>query len=80
MLNITMEIPQFEFTIYRGTWVAQLVEHPNSAQVMVSQFMSSDPASGSVLTAQSLEPASDSVSPCLCPSPTRTLSFSLSQK
>ena len=35
------------------------------AQVMISQFVSSSPVSGSVLTAQSLEPASDSVSPSL---------------
>ena len=33
-----------------------------SAQVMISWFMSSSPVSGSVLMAQSLEPASDSVS------------------
>ena len=30
------------------------VEHPTSAQVMISQFISSSPATGSVLTAQSL--------------------------
>ena len=42
--------------------MAQLVEHLTSAQVTISQFMSSSPASGSVLTAQSLDPASDSVS------------------
>ena len=46
----------------RGAWVAQSVEHPTSAQVMISQLVSSSPASGSVMTAQSLEPASDSVS------------------
>ena len=34
------------------------------------------PASGSVLTAQSLEPVSDSVSPSLCPSPAHALSLS----
>ena len=45
-----------------GAWVAQLVAHPTSAQVMISRFVSSSPASGSVLTAQSLELASDSVS------------------
>ena len=49
--------------------MAQSGKHPTSAQVMISQFASSSPASGSVLTAQSLEPASDSVSPSLCPSP-----------
>ena len=35
------------------------------AQVMISQFMGLSPVSGSVLRAQSLEPASDSVSPFL---------------
>ena len=65
-----------------GAWVAQLVKRPTSAQVMMSQFMSLSPASGSVLTAQSLEPASVSVSPSLslCPSPTHTLSLSLKNK
>ena len=42
--------------------MAQSVKHLTSAQVMISQPVSSSPASGSVLTAQSLEPASDSVS------------------
>ena len=46
---------------------------------MISQFMSSSPASGSVLTAQSLEPASDCVSLSLCPSPAHTLSLSVSE-
>ena len=48
--------------ILRGTGVALSVERPTSAQVMISQFVSSSPESGSVLTARSLEPASDSVS------------------
>ena len=52
-----------------GTWVAQSVKHLTLARVMISRFVSSSPASGSVLTAQSLEPASDSVSAFLsCPS------------
>ena len=42
--------------------MAQSVERPTSAQVMISRFMGSSPASGSVLTAQSLEPVSDSLS------------------
>ena len=46
-------------------WVAQSVKHPTSAQVMISRLMNSSPASSSVRTAQSLEPASDSVSPSL---------------
>ena len=52
--------------------MAQLVKRPTSAQVMISQLVNSSPASGSVLTAQSLEPALDSVSPSL------SLSLSLS--
>ena len=50
---------------HRGAWVAQSVKRPTSAQVMISQLVSSSPTSGSVLTAQSLEPVSDSVSPSL---------------
>ena len=49
----------------RDTWVAQSVERPTSTRVMISQLMSSSRASGSVLTSQSLEPASDAVSPSL---------------
>ena len=45
-----------------GTWVAQSVKQPASVQGMISWFMSSSPESGSVLTARSLEPVSDSVS------------------
>ena len=52
-----------------GAWVAQLVGCQTSAQVMILQSMSSSPTSGSVPTAQSLEPASDSVSISLCPPP-----------
>ena len=48
-----------------GTCMAQLVKHLTLAQVMISRFMGSSTTSGSVLIAQSLEPASDSVSPFL---------------
>ena len=48
-----------------GAWVALSVKCLTSAQVMISRFMSLSPTSGSVLTAQSLEPASDSVFPSL---------------
>ena len=62
-----------------ATWLAQLVKRPTSAPVMISQFVNLSPALGSVLTAQSLEPASDSVSPSLSsPSPACALSLSLS--
>ena len=63
---------------FRGTWVAQSVERPTLAQVMVSQSVSSSPASGSVLTARSLEPASDSVSPSLSAPPLFMLCLCLS--
>ena len=48
-----------------GAWVAQSIKRLTSAQVMISWSVSSSPASGSVLTARSLEPASDSLSPSL---------------
>ena len=48
-----------------GTRVAQSVKCLTSAQVMISQFVSSSPVSSSVLTAGSLEPALDSGSPSL---------------
>ena len=64
--------------VYWGAWVAQSGARLTTAQVMISQFVGSSPTSGSVLTAQSLEPASNSVSPSLslCPSPTCALSLS----
>ena len=63
-----------------GTWVAQSVKRPTLARVMISQSVSLRPASGSVLTAQSLEPVSDSVSPSLSDPPPFMLCLSLSQK
>ena len=59
-----------------GGWGAQSVQRPTSAQVAISRFMSSSPALGSVPTAQSLDTASDSMSPSL-PLP---CSVSLSRK
>ena len=44
-----------------GTWVAQSVKHLISAQGTISQSVCSSPASGSVLTAQNLQPALDSL-------------------
>ena len=64
----------------RGTWVAQSVKRLTSTQVVISWSVSSSPASGSVLTAQSLEPASHSVSPSLSAPPPFMLCLSLSQK
>ena len=60
--------------------MAQLVKHPTLAQVMISWCMSSSPALGSVLTAQSLEPASDSVSTSLSAPPPLMLCLSLKNK
>ena len=54
------------------------VERLVLAQVMIPRLVSSSPASGSVLTAQNLEPASDSVSHSLSaapPTPTCALSL-----
>ena len=52
-----------------GHLEAQSVKCPTSAQVMILCFVSLSPMWGSVLTAQSLEPASDSVSPSVSASP-----------
>ena len=60
--------------------MAQSVEHLISAQVVISQSAGSSSVMGSVLIAQSLEPASDSVSPLsLCPSPALALFLCLSK-
>ncbi|VFV32339.1 carcinoembryonic antigen-related cell adhesion [Lynx pardinus] len=52
-----------------GPGAPQSVNPPTSTQVTISRVVSSSPTSGSVLTAQSLEPASDSVSPSLSAPP-----------
>ena len=61
--------------------MAQSVERPTSAQVMISWLVSSSPASGSMQTAQSPEPALDSMSPSLSAPPplVRLLSLSFSK-
>ena len=66
----------------RGAWVAQSVKHLTSTQDMISRFVGSSSTLGSVLTSQSLEPVSDSVSVCLSLSatPLLTLCFSLKNK
>ena len=60
--------------------MAQSVELLTSAQVTIPQFVSSSPVSGSVLTAQSLDLASDSASPSLSALPPLTLCLSVSLK
>ena len=65
--------------------MAQLVERPTSVQIMISLFVGSSPVLGSVLTAGSLEPTSDSVCvslsapPLLAPCLSLSLSLSLSK-
>ena len=58
--------------------MARSVERPTLAQVMISQLVSLSPTSGSVLTAQSLESASESVSPSLSTPPLLTMCVCLS--
>ena len=62
----------------RGEGV-QPVKRPTLAQDMISRSVSLSPMSGSVLTAQSLDPASDSVSPSLSAPPPLVLCLSLSK-
>ena len=61
-----------------GAWVAQLVKLSILGQVMILRSLNSSPVLGSVLIAQSLEPALDSVSPPLFAPP--PLMLCLSQK
>ena len=63
-----------------GRLGGSLVECLTSAQVMISQLVRSSPASGSVLTARSLAPALDSVSPSLSAPNPLTFCLCLSQK
>ena len=64
----------------QGAWVAQSVDRPTSAQVTISRSVSPNPASGSGLMAQSLEPASDSGSPSLSAPPPLMLFLSKTNK
>ena len=61
---------------FRGTWVAQLVGRLTLAQVMISWFVSSGPALGSVLT----EPALASVSSLSAPPHSCSVSLSFRYK
>ena len=63
----------------RDAWGAQSVKYSTSAQKMISRFVGWSPALGSVMTAQSLEPASGSASPSLPLSRSRSVSLSLSK-
>ena len=80
MLSLSLFLSLSKINKHWGAWVAQLVKHLTLAQVMISRFGSLSPASGSVLTAQSLEPALDSVSPSLSAPPLLALWPSLKNK
>ena len=66
----------FKITL-RGAWVAQSVKPQTLAQVMISWFVGSSPASHSALIVQNLLGFSLSLS--LCPSPTCAFCLSLSK-
>ena len=64
-----------------GVWVAQLVEYPTSAQVVISRFMSSRPGSGSPLSACRHRAGFRSSVPLShCPSPACALSLRKKKK
>ena len=65
---VILYVLQLYLKVTYGRLVARSVKRLTSAQVPVSRFEGLSPASGSVLTSQSLEPASDSVSLSLRPS------------
>ena len=71
VIRITTITNRIQMERHRDAWLAQPVKQWTSAQVTISQFTSSSPASGSVLAVQTLEPASDAVcsslsAPSLC--------------
>ena len=78
MLEILGVLLSLQILSCMGAWVAQLIKRLTSAQVMISWFVGSSSALGSVLTAQILEPASDSVSPSLSAPPPLVLCLCLS--
>ena len=47
---LTMSLGRLETDESRGAWVAQSAKQPSSARVMISRFVGSSPALGSVLT------------------------------
>ena len=69
-----------KLSIKWGTWVAQSVKHPTSAQVMISQFVSLSPVCWALCWQLRAWSLLQSLCVCvsLCPSPTCVLSLSLS--
>ena len=64
-LKQTVVVLPLRIVRFGGAWGTQAVERPTSAQVTVSQSVSSSPTSRSVPTGRSPEPAWDCVSPPL---------------
>ena len=54
MAAVTLPSMGIKHRCFWGAWVVWSVKPPTSAQVMISQFVSSSPTSGSLLSAQSL--------------------------
>ena len=75
MVSTVATLYYLNYPTFWGTWMAQSLKHPTLAQFMILQLVGLSPASSSGMTAQSLEPASSSVSLSLCPSPSCTLSL-----
>ena len=71
-----LKLSILEIRILGDTWVAQSGKCPTLALVIILRSVSSSAASGSVLTARSLEPASDSVSLSLSAPPPFNLHLS----
>ena len=80
IVNMLNELCTLKLLRSWGTWMAQSVKRPALAQVMISRSVSSSPESGSLLTDQSPEPASDSVSPSVSAPPPLMLCLSPSLK
>ena len=83
-LDLTRSNSFLDLTLSNVAWLLRVFSwlgRLTSAQVMISQLVSSSPALGSVLTPWRREPASDSVSPSLSlPLPAHTLCVFLSPK
>ena len=69
------------YTLFKSlvgvAWVAQSVKHPTWAQVIITQFVGSNPVSVSVDTSEPRACFRFCLSLFLCPSPAHTLSLSL---
>ena len=76
--SICLSLVIYPIKAFWDAWVAQLSVQLWLKSCMISRFFSLSSAWGSLLTAQSLEPASDSVSASLSAPPLLALCLSLS--